>query len=1203
MAITVGSAYIYPDGKVLRLEFDVSPTLSKNSYGNFDWLAGYDAGANITINGGTYPLSFAGCSYITDMTAEQQVNVNLRKLVTYWFLYGENNVIPHNASSLTINGSAGLLQDSFGNSTPSFSNLSITNKSVVDSTGFLTNSAFSRGGGGQSFYVSYTYGDDANTSTQAQSSATPWKTIEHAISEMFSGSFHTKGSALLLLEGDTWPSVPNISLRYWQNPSLKTGFLMSTYHVNYGQPGSWQNTRPTLEFSGDSFYSSREGPKNVIFNGLRFSGGNSHMFFLGFTGLGDILVTNCVFEDCGDGPTIQCQENEDDPDYGVEFSGEGVYFFRNIFKNIGIGAWRPHGLFIYNMKDIYVSQNVFSRVSVTQVDYNFTPPRDLTDIYSQNIYITATEREQGPACVWGNFFHKGGNTGVQARSGGCIFENMFVNMYEPGLISKACGRISRNVCLEGVPLYRSDGNIQQPAYTFQIRKTESPIGERDQPYDNEPAIIEFNLLANYTGTNGGVYGLMSNSSSDTPTIMHQLFRNNTLVNSGGLWTAGSSGSTMRPKQVRRNRNFVDVRLADSSGWFPYLCVNEATLPSYSFLSSSEDYYVANTNSIFGINENGFNLSTYRALLTNNALETSTIITTSASYTNSSFTIRSWYTLVTGLTPADGNQTVADYLSGRTYKTWNATYFVPSINQYFFDRLLPINLPSVGSGSLNFYGAPKSDVAIYSATDTIPPAVPSQLTTSSIEYGIRITWEGNDDADFLRNEIHVSDSSGSGFAFLDYTSEKTYDHENLTAGAKKYYKVRAEDTNGNLSNFSNEVNGTAGADITPPAIPTGLAATPGVQSVSLNWDDNSEPDLSLYTVRYGVVNGGSYLLQVSSTVSNATIGNLAPGTTYYFVVSARDSSNNSSGNSSQVSAIPTAPVDTTPPAAPTGLIGIAGVQSATLNWNDNVEGDFSFYSLKYGTTSGVYADKISVVPSVSQITNLIGEQTYYFAVSAFDSSGNESVNSSEISVTPTSPPNTSVPSAPTGVSITGGDDYISLSWDENSPSEGVIDYAVEISTTSSSTGFGDIRTTSNANIDITGLSDNIIYWFRIKARNANGYSSYSEVVSGSPTTSVAPSELSESIGSSLAKAVAGPDRALTIGSWTRISGLNSLPISGSRITKYKWYKNGRFYSTRHTFNYQVEDNNTVFRLVIICSDGTTASDTVNITGFKSKLPPA
>ncbi|MBN1477193.1 family 10 glycosylhydrolase, partial [Candidatus Sumerlaeota bacterium] len=100
---------------------------------------------------------------------------------------------------------------------------------------------------------------------------------------------------------------------------------------------------------------------------------------------------------------------------------------------------------------------------------------------------------------------------------------------------------------------------------------------------------------------------------------------------------------------------------------------------------------------------------------------------------------------------------------------------------------------------------------------------------------------------------------------------------------------------------------AGSDTTPPAAPTGLAATGGDGQVSLEWNDNGESDLAGYNV-YRSTTSGSGHTQINGslvTSSNYVDSTVTNGTTYYYVVTAVDTSTNESGNSAEASATPTA----------------------------------------------------------------------------------------------------------------------------------------------------------------------------------------------------------------------------------------------------------------------------------------------------------
>ncbi len=72
-------------------------------------------------------------------------------------------------------------------------------------------------------------------------------------------------------------------------------------------------------------------------------------------------------------------------------------------------------------------------------------------------------------------------------------------------------------------------------------------------------------------------------------------------------------------------------------------------------------------------------------------------------------------------------------------------------------------------------------------------------------------------------------------------------------------------------------------------------------------------------------------------------------------------------------------------------------SATLSWVLNKETDLSGYKLYVGTHSGVYNAPIDVGKVATyQVTNLTKGITYYFSITAYDSAGNESTPSAEVS---------------------------------------------------------------------------------------------------------------------------------------------------------------------------------------------------------------
>jgi hypothetical protein len=88
---------------------------------------------------------------------------------------------------------------------------------------------------------------------------------------------------------------------------------------------------------------------------------------------------------------------------------------------------------------------------------------------------------------------------------------------------------------------------------------------------------------------------------------------------------------------------------------------------------------------------------------------------------------------------------------------------------------------------------------------------------------------------------------------------------------------------------------------PVRAPLGLAAVPGTNAtVQLSW--NRSAGAVGYNIKRSVAAGGPYEGVGSTTLTNFTDSNLANGTTYYFVVTATGTSNESS-NSIEVSAMP------------------------------------------------------------------------------------------------------------------------------------------------------------------------------------------------------------------------------------------------------------------------------------------------------------
>jgi hypothetical protein len=201
------------------------------------------------------------------------------------------------------------------------------------------------------------------------------------------------------------------------------------------------------------------------------------------------------------------------------------------------------------------------------------------------------------------------------------------------------------------------------------------------------------------------------------------------------------------------------------------------------------------------------------------------------------------------------------------------------------------------------------------------------------------------------------------------------------------EIRVGDTYGDVVGYVN----------TPPNTPTGLNATPGANQVSLSWTAATGSPTS-YRVKRSTISGAGYVTIATNLVPTVTFtDSVTGGTTFYYVVSAVNSSGESA-NSSEASALPTL----APPAAPTGLTATPGDALVTLNWT--ASSFATSYNLKRATAlAGPYTlIGTTIAPAVTYTDSngLNNGTTYYYVVSA-TGSGGAGTDTAPVSATPIS----------------------------------------------------------------------------------------------------------------------------------------------------------------------------------------------------------
>jgi fibronectin type 3 domain-containing protein len=156
----------------------------------------------------------------------------------------------------------------------------------------------------------------------------------------------------------------------------------------------------------------------------------------------------------------------------------------------------------------------------------------------------------------------------------------------------------------------------------------------------------------------------------------------------------------------------------------------------------------------------------------------------------------------------------------------------------------------------------------------------------------------------------------------------------------------------VSLFSNQVSGVP-LDLTAPLAPEGIVVQNGDEEVTLTWTENAESDLDRYKLYLNtdssfVPTSSDLLASISSPAVTYTDTGLINGFTYYYLLTAIDTSGNESAASRLITGTPT---DQTPPAAPTGLATSSGDHYVDLTWTDNVENDLSYYIIYRSEVEG------------------------------------------------------------------------------------------------------------------------------------------------------------------------------------------------------------------------------------------------------------
>jgi len=364
------------------------------------------------------------------------------------------------------------------------------------------------------------------------------------------------------------------------------------------------------------------------------------------------------------------------------------------------------------------------------------------------------------------------------------------------------------------------------------------------------------------------------------------------------------------------------------------------------------------------------------------------------------------------------------------------------------------------------------VLMDSTPDTEAPTA-ATLTSSNITVTtVDLSWSGSTDNvgvtgyDVYKDNVLLTSVTGTTYQATGLTEATTYN-----------FKIKAKDAAGNISTDSNIVSVTTltAPDTQAPTAATLTHSNITETTIDLAWSGSTD---NIGVTGYDVYKDNVLLTSVTGTSYQVT--GLTNGTAYNFKVNAKDAAGNISTDSNIVSITTVTAPDTQAPTAPVLTSNNITETTVDLVWSGSTD--------NVGVTGyDVYKNNVlltSITGTSYQATGLTSGSSYNFTVKAKDAAGNVSANSNTETIT-TITPDTQAPSAAVLSTSNITQSTVDLSWTASTDNVGVTGYDVYKN--------GVLLTSvTGTSYQATGLASNTSYNFLIKAKDAAGNTSDSNI---------------------------------------------------------------------------------------------------------------
>lgn len=369
----------------------------------------------------------------------------------------------------------------------------------------------------------------------------------------------------------------------------------------------------------------------------------------------------------------------------------------------------------------------------------------------------------------------------------------------------------------------------------------------------------------------------------------------------------------------------------------------------------------------------------------------------------------------------------------------------------------------------------------SVTTKQPPPL-AQPATNITTSGFTANWQAVSGSNQYRMDLATdADFTNLVPAYTDFNLGNTtsYNVTGLNSATTYYYRIRARNTNLNLTSANSGLIGL----ITRPEVPQLLPiASLEAKSFLLRWDAvprvdqyrldvSTNPGFSSYVSGYQnfIIPGGTSYL----------ITGLEPQTTYFYRLRARSTTLDVTSASSD-----TGTTTTLPEAPENVMVSNINTNSFTVSW-DEVD-NINIYLLDVATNiqftqfADGYNNRDVGNNSTFNVSGLNPQTAYYVRVRSRNTTADLTSINSDTLVTATLPP------VPQNLAVSDlGPDFFTLSWDEI---DLVDDYELDLSTESDFSsyveGYDSLSLGKVTSYQLTELQASTRYYYRLRSKNTD-----------------------------------------------------------------------------------------------------------------------